>query len=120
MDRCRMSTSFRFDIISITQECFKRHRSPLDYDKSANMPLEKLQKFADAFGVSVGALLDERPINGNVGPDVDLRLLKRLKQIDSLPRRAKDALIHSINTAIENHEMKMVKKQGNKVAADAD
>jgi transcriptional regulator with XRE-family HTH domain len=86
-------------------------------DKSANMPLEKLQEFAEVFDVSVGALLDERPVNGNVGPEVDLRLLKRVKQIDSLPRRAKDALIHNINTAIENHEMKAEKRQNKKVAA---
>lgn len=83
-------------------------------DKSANMPLEKLQEFAEAFSVSIGALLDERPITGNVGPEVDLRLLKRVKQIDALPRRAKDALIHNINTAIENHEMKMAKRQSKK------
>jgi hypothetical protein len=79
-------------------------------DKSANMPLEKLQQFAEALNVSVGALLDERPITGNVGPEVDLRLLKRVQQIDALPRRAKDAVIHSINTAIENQALKTQKK----------
>lgn len=83
-------------------------------NKSANMPLEKLQEFADVLDVSVGVLLDERPTNGNVSPKIDLRLLKRVKQIDELPRRAKDALIHSINTAIENQEMKTAQNKNKK------
>lgn len=78
--------------------------------KASNIPLMKLQEFADVLNVSVGALLDERPVHSPVGPEIDLRLLKRLKQIDKLPRRSKDALIHSINTAIENNTLKTQKK----------
>ena len=79
--------------------------------KANNIPLTKLQEFADALNVSVGALLDERSTSGDIGPDIDLRLLKRLKQVDELPRRAKEALIHNINTAIEMNKLKSQKKK---------
>jgi transcriptional regulator with XRE-family HTH domain len=79
--------------------------------KAGNIPLLKLQDFADALNVSVGTLLDERSNPEEIGPDIDIRLLKRLKQIDKLPRRAKEALIHNINTTIEMHEMKQKTNQ---------
>ena len=79
-------------------------------NKATNMPLDKLQEFAEVLEVSVGALLDERPINGSICLDIDIRLLKKLKQIEKLPRRTKDALTHSINTAIENYTLKEKKK----------
>jgi transcriptional regulator with XRE-family HTH domain len=79
-------------------------------NKASSMPLDKVQDFAEALETSVGALLDERPINGI--HDIDLRLLKKLKQIEQLPRRARDAVMHSINTAIENHILKEKHKKG--------
>jgi transcriptional regulator with XRE-family HTH domain len=78
--------------------------------KASNISLEKLQDFADALDVSVGALLDERPAVPEVGPRVDIRILKRVQQIESLPRRARDALLHNINTAIQVHSPKCRKK----------
>ena len=65
-------------------------------NKAASIPLGKLQEFAEALDVSIGTLLDERYTNNSAGPEIDLRLMKKLKLIDMLPRRAKDALIHSI------------------------
>jgi transcriptional regulator with XRE-family HTH domain len=83
-------------------------------NKASNIPLNKLHGVADALGVSVGALLDERPVNGGVEPGIDVRLFKRLKQIEALPRRARDALIHSINTELEMHALRSSKTNNSK------
>lgn len=73
--------------------------------KTKTISLDKLVEFAEALNVSLGTLLDEKPVN-NVPVDIDLKLLKKVKQIDELPRRAKESLMHTINTTLEMNKMK--------------
>jgi transcriptional regulator with XRE-family HTH domain len=72
------------------------------YENDAkNIPLTKLQDIADALEVSVVELLAPKK-NGKERnlEDLDIRVLRKVRQIQHLPRRAQDAVWHTINATI--------------------
>lgn len=75
-------------------------------NEATNIPLDQLQNFADALSVAVSALLDTKVEKSSGVEEIDIRLIRKIKQIEELPRRSKDALWHNINTAIESNAMK--------------
>jgi transcriptional regulator with XRE-family HTH domain len=78
---------------------------------AANIPLTKLQDLANALEVSVVELLG--PVNGKSRgiEEMDIRIIRKIKQIEKLPRRAQEALWHTINTTLEMHALKAQKKK---------
>jgi hypothetical protein len=70
-----------------------------------------LQNFAEALNVAVIALMDTKIERSTGVEEIGIRLIRKMKQIEALPRRSKDALWHSINTAIENNAMKQKNKK---------
>jgi transcriptional regulator with XRE-family HTH domain len=82
------------------------------YEKeAANIPLTKLQELAYALDVSVVELLDNRVGKRNGVEELDVRIIRKIKQIEGLPRRAQEALWHTINTTIEINAIKAHKKK---------
>ena len=76
------------------------------YENEANnIPLTKLQDLADVLEVSVAELLSTKIEKDNIAT-IDIRLIRKLKEIEKLPRRAKDALWHTINTTLEMNALK--------------
>jgi transcriptional regulator with XRE-family HTH domain len=78
------------------------------YEKeAANIPLTKLQDLARALDVTVVELLNQRFEKAKGVEELDVRTVKKIKQIEGLPRRAQEALWHNINTTLEMHALKM-------------
>jgi transcriptional regulator with XRE-family HTH domain len=81
------------------------------YEKDApNIPLTQVQKFADALGVSVVELLDPRPRIGSGTEELDVRTIRKIKEMQNLPRRTREALWQNINHILELHRTKEKKK----------
>jgi len=80
-------------------------------NEATNIPLDQLQNFAEALNVAVIALMDTKIERSTGVEEIGIRLIRKMKQIEALPRRSKDALWHSINTAIENNAMKQKNKK---------
>jgi transcriptional regulator with XRE-family HTH domain len=78
--------------------------------KAPNIPLTKVQDFADALEVSIVELLDTKQKGISEAEELDVRIIRKIKQIEKLPRRAQEALWHNINTTLEVHAGKMQKK----------
>jgi transcriptional regulator with XRE-family HTH domain len=77
------------------------------YEKeAANIPLTKLQDLAHALDVTVVELLDQRLEKANGVAELDVRIIRKIKQIEGLPRRSQEALWHTINTTLEMHALK--------------
>jgi transcriptional regulator with XRE-family HTH domain len=77
------------------------------YEKeAANIPLTKLQDLARALDVTVVELLDQRLEKANGVAELDVRIIRKIKQIEGLPRRSQEALWHTINTTLEMHALK--------------
>jgi len=70
-----------------------------------NIPLSKVQELAEALEVSVAELLDLNTRKTGI-EDIDIRLVKKIQAIETLPRRAKDALWHTINMTLEMQKLK--------------
>lgn len=76
------------------------------YEKEApNIPLTKIQEIAEALEVSIVELLDPRQRISNT-EELDVRTIRKIKQIESLPRRARDALWHTINATLDKYAEK--------------
>lgn len=75
-------------------------------NEASNIPLTKLQDFAEALDVSIAALLDESYDRRPSVEQFDIRLIRKLKQIHSLPKRPRDALWHAINNALSTYPPK--------------
>ena len=81
------------------------------YEKeAANIPLTKLQDIAHALEVSVLDLLDTKIDRRAHIDEIDVRTLRKIEQIDNLPRRARESLWQTINTALEMQTLKAEKK----------
>lgn len=79
------------------------------YENEANnIPLIKLQDLADVLEVSIAELLSTK-VEKDAIVTIDIRLIRKLKEIEKLPRRSKDALWHTINASLEMHAMKAKK-----------
>ncbi|MDD5672860.1 MAG: helix-turn-helix transcriptional regulator [Chitinivibrionales bacterium] len=82
------------------------------YEKeAANIPLTKLQDLARALDVTVVELLDQRLDKAKGVEELDVRIIRKIKQIEGLPRRAQEALWHTINTTLEMQALKAAKKK---------
>ena len=79
--------------------------------EATSIPISKAQQFADGLQVSLVALVEEHTGQTREFGDMDIRLIKKVKSIENLPRRTRDALWHNINTAIQVHEMREQKRQ---------
>jgi transcriptional regulator with XRE-family HTH domain len=84
------------------------------YEKeAANIPLTKLQDLARALDVTVVELLDQRLDKAKGVEELDVRIIRKIKQIEGLPRRSQEALWHTINTTLEMQALKTAKKKNN-------
>ncbi len=78
---------------------------PYYENEGNNIPLSKVQELAEALEVSVAELLDLNTRKTGI-EDIDIRLIKKIQAIEALPRRAKDALWHTINMTLEMQKLK--------------
>jgi transcriptional regulator with XRE-family HTH domain len=78
---------------------------------AANIPLTKLQDLADALNVAVVELLSPKK-NGKERDleEIDIRVIRKMKEIQGLPRRASDALWLTINATLEKSQRRQEKK----------
>jgi transcriptional regulator with XRE-family HTH domain len=77
------------------------------YEKeAANIPLTKLQEIARALEVSVLDLLDTKIDRRANITSIDVRTLRKIEQIDNLPRRARESLWQTINATLGMHAQK--------------
>jgi transcriptional regulator with XRE-family HTH domain len=77
------------------------------YEKeAANIPLTKIQDLARALDVTIVELLDQRFDKTKSVEELDVRIIRKIKQLDGLPRRSREALWHTINTTLEMHAIK--------------
>jgi len=79
-------------------------------DRAIDIPLSKVEVLSKALEVSVAQLLDMKVCNDEI-THVDIRILKKVRQIQELPKRAQDALIHTINTALNMDRMQKKSKE---------
>ena len=75
-------------------------------NESNNIPLAKVEEIAEILEVSVAELLSLQTQKSSI-EDIDVRLIKKLKAINTLPKRARDTLWHTINMTLEHHTLKM-------------
>jgi hypothetical protein len=61
--------------------------------------------------VTVVELLDQRLDKTKSVEELDVRTIRKLKQIEDLPRRAREALRHTINTTLEMNAIKAQKSK---------
>ncbi|MDD5343091.1 MAG: hypothetical protein PHW12_01580, partial [Smithella sp.] len=61
--------------------------------------------------VTVVELLDQRLDKAKGVEELDVRIIRKIKQIEGLPRRAQEALWHTINTTLEMQALKAAKKK---------
>ncbi len=80
--------------------------------EATSIPISKVQQFADALEVSLVALVEEHKGKTKEFEEIDIRLIKKLKSIEALPRRARDALWHNINMALQVHSVSGQGKNG--------
>lgn len=86
---------------------------------AANIPLTKLQDLATALDVAVVELLAPKK-NGKERDieEIDIRIIRKMKEIQALPRRTSDALWLTINATLEKSQRRQT--QQNKAATTAD
>ncbi len=85
------------------------------YENEANnIPLVKLQDLANVLEVSITELLSTKFIKNDNISTIDIRLIRKLKEIEKLPRRARDALWHTVNTTLEMHVIKSQRETNKK------
>lgn len=81
------------------------------YEKdAANVPLSRIIDLANALGVSIIELLDPKIERKNTLQELDVRTIRKIRQIDQLPRRKQEELWQHINTALEIQMLKAEKK----------
>lgn len=83
-------------------------------NEATNIPLDQLQNFADALNVAVVALMDTKIEKSTGVEQIDIRLIRKIKKIEALPRRSKEALWHHINSTLETNELKKAHKRRQK------
>jgi transcriptional regulator with XRE-family HTH domain len=82
------------------------------YEKDApDVPLSKIIEFSNVLGVSVLELLDTKIETNKEYEEIDVRIIRKIRQIEKLPRRTQDALWNNINTAIEMNNLKAKNKK---------
>ena len=65
--------------------------------------LSSLQKIADVFDISLSELLKD---NSDLGEEINLSLLEKVKMIDQLEEKERDSLINIIDMAIAQKKLK--------------
>ena len=65
--------------------------------------LSSLQKIADVFDISLSELLKD---NSDLGEEINLPLLEKVKMIDQLEEKERDSLINIIDMAIAKKKLK--------------
>lgn len=81
------------------------------YEKeAANIPLTKIQDIARALDISVLELLDTKIDKRAEIENLDVRTIRKIEQIDNLPRRARESLWQTINSFLETHKAKNIQK----------
>ncbi len=75
-------------------------------DKAIDIPLSKVEDLAEALNVSIGELLDIRVQKQTEHIEIDVRILRKIRQIQDLPKRARESLLQTINTALEMNKIK--------------
>jgi len=65
--------------------------------------LSSLQKIADVFDISLSELLRD---NSDLGEEINLPLLEKVKMIDQLEEKERDSLINIIDMAIAKKKLK--------------
>ena len=82
------------------------------YEKdAANVPLSRIIDLANALDVSVIELLDSKIERKNNIKELDVRIIRKIRQIENLPRRKQEELWQHINTALEIQALKAEKKK---------
>jgi transcriptional regulator with XRE-family HTH domain len=81
------------------------------YEKdAADVPLSRIIDLANALNVTVIELLDPKMERRSNWADLDVRIIRKIRQIEKLPRRKQDELWQHINTALEIQTLKAEKK----------
>ena len=81
------------------------------YEKdAANVPLSRIIDLANALDVTVVELLDPKIERKSNFEELDVRIIRKIRQIEQLPRRKQEELWQHINTALEIQILKAEKK----------
>ena len=76
------------------------------YETNApNIPLSKVQDIAEALNVTIVEMLETRRPKDAAVEELDVRTVRKIQQINKLPRRAREALWQTINATLKAHAL---------------